>query len=180
MSSCVGLNAAGEHTSTRGHAFWRQEISIMRETMGANVHMRPVELLQYQQMSASLPPLVRMHSNARLHVHTRTVVPRQLPPPPHPFLSFFFFLSFFLFLSTKPAFSMTHAEEQGVANYQTDVNVCVTMLRGAQLPHRCFVFPPLTPLFFFTQHPLCSRPSEDGPVPPLAPPETTPSASHTS
>jgi len=105
---------------------------------------------------------------------------------------------------TKPAFSVTRAAEPEVANYQTDVNVCVTILRGAQLPHRCFVF------FLLSLLALCvcvcgflpsilsaQGPLEDGPVPPPHRPEkkkkntrekkkrkkkknTTPPPSHTS
>lgn len=58
--------------------------------------------------------------------------------------------------------------------------MCVTILGGAQLPHRCFVFPQLTPCFCFFLPRILSaqRPSEDGPVPPPHHP-TPPSTSYT-
>lgn len=55
------------------------------------------------------------------------------------------FLFFFLFGTPKLAFSGTQAERgYREANYQTDVNVCATILKGVQLPHSCSVFPSLS------------------------------------
>lgn len=72
-----------------------------------------------------------------MHTHT---------PLPADFSSSSSSSCFFVFFGTPElAFSGTQAEGGNrEANYQTDVNVCATILKGVQLPHSCSVFPSLS------------------------------------